>query len=136
MTVVRPDWLSTGKLGSTKSGPERYAPPDRRAQERPGPPDHIAFLHRQRDEAAPAGDPTAENVNALIRRIAGASMEEVDRVIRELESVRDMLRNEGERVSREVAGYASLSHASTTAMKVIADSIKHWKDAPDKSGQR
>jgi hypothetical protein len=46
------------------------------------------------------------------------------------------LRNEGVRVSREVAGYASLSHAATTAMKVIADSIKQWKDAPDKSGQR
>ena len=57
-------------------------------------------------------------------------MEEIDRVIRELEGVRDMLRNEGERVSREIAGYASLSHASMTAMKVIADSLKQWKDAP------
>jgi len=50
--------------------------------------------------------------------------------------VRDMLRNEGVRVSREVAGYASLSHAATTAMKVFADSIKQWKDAADKPGPR
>jgi len=50
--------------------------------------------------------------------------------------VRDMMRNEGERVSREIAGYASLSHAAATAMKVIADSIHQWKDAPDKSGPR
>jgi len=63
-------------------------------------------------------------------------LEEIDRVIRELESVRDMLRNEGVRVSREVAGYASLSHAATTAMKVFADSIKQWKDAADKPGPR
>jgi hypothetical protein len=46
------------------------------------------------------------------------------------------LRNEGERVSREVAGYASLSHAATTAMKVFADSIKQWKDAADKPDPR
>jgi len=50
--------------------------------------------------------------------------------------VREMLRNEGERVSREIAGYASLSHAAMTAMKVIADSLTQWKSAPDKMGQR
>ena len=68
--------------------------------------------------------------------VAGDSIEEIDRVIRALENVRDMMRNEGERVSREIAGYASLSHAAATAMKVIADSIHQWKDASDKSGPR
>jgi len=47
-----------------------------------------------------------------------------------------MLRNEGERVSREIAGYASLSHAAMTAMKVIGDSLMQWKNAPNSSGQR
>ena len=84
----------------------------------------------------PPPDPAAENLNALIRRIAGASMEEIDRVIIELQGVRDMLRSEGERVSRELAGYASLSHASMTAMKVIGDSLKQWKDAPINNGRR
>src|SRR3972149_1874426 len=78
----------------------------------------------------------ADNLNALSRRVSGASMEEIDRVILELQGVRDMLRNEGERVSREIAGYASLSHAAMTAMKVIGDSLKQWKSAPDKAGQR
>ena len=85
---------------------------------------------------AEGADPVNENLNALIRRVSGASMEEIDRVILELQSVRDMLRQEGERVSREIAGYASLSHASMTAMKVIADSLTQWKNAPDKPGQR
>ena len=44
-----------------------------------------------------------EKPNELIRRIAGASIEEIDRVIRELENVRDMLGAEGERLSREIA---------------------------------
>jgi len=137
-----------------KSGPEKYAPPDRRPSEKLSTVDQAtanavegeirefvrrdvaSVPHRQRSEVDSSNGPAAENLNALIRRAAGDSMEEIDRVIRELESVRDMLRNEGERVSREVAGYASLSHAATTAMKVIADSIKQWKDAPDKSGPR
>jgi hypothetical protein len=136
-----------------KSGPEKYAPPDRRPSEKLSTVDQatanavegeirefvrrdVSFLHGQRSEVDASNGPAAENLNALIRRAAGDSMEEIDGVIRELESVRDMLRNEGERVSREVAGYASLSHAATTAMKVIADSIKQWKDASDKSGPR
>jgi hypothetical protein len=124
MTVVRPDWP-----GANKPGPEIYAPPNRRvAPEKLSDLEQIAF--RQRDEADRADVPVAEKPNELIWRVAGASMEEVDRVIRELESVRNMLRNEGERVSREIAGYASLSNASMTAMKVIAESIEQWKEMP------
>ena len=132
-----------------KSGPEKFAPRNRRPPEKQSDVDQAAanavegeirefvrrdasFLHRQRSEVDAANDPAAENLNALIRRVAGDSMEEIDRVIRELESVRDMLRNEGERVSRELAGYASLSHAASAAMNVIADSIKQWKGVQDK----
>ncbi|MGI8525503.1 MAG: hypothetical protein ACR2K5_04890 [Pseudolabrys sp.] len=68
---------------------------------------------------------TTNNFNTLIWRVSGASMEEIDRVILELQSVRDMLRQEGERVTREVSGFASLNHA---AMKVIADSLAQWKN--------
>jgi len=136
-----------------KSGPEKFAPPDRRPPKKLIDVDQatanavegeirefvrrdVSVLHRQRSEVDAANDPAAENPNALIQRVAADSMEEIDRVIRELESVRAMLRNEGERVSREVAGYASLNNASMTAMKVIGDSIKQWKDASDKSGPR
>src|SRR5471032_2997346 len=129
-----------------KSGPEKYAPLNRRPPEKLSNIDQatanavageirefvrrdVSFLQGPRSEVNAPNDPAAENLNALIQRTAGDSMEEIDRVIRELESVRDMLRNEGERVSREVAGYASLSYAAATAMKVIADSIHQWKDA-------
>ena len=91
---------------------------------------------RPNSEVETAGDPVADNLNALIRRVSGASMEEIDRVILELQSVRDMLRKEGDRVSREVAGYASLSHAAMTAMSVIADSLTQWKGEPPKPAAR
>ncbi|MBV9346442.1 MAG: hypothetical protein JOZ70_01875 [Pseudolabrys sp.] len=76
----------------------------------------------------PAGDQSAEHMNALLRRISGSAMEEIDRVILELQGVREMLHREAERVSREIAGYASLSHASITSMQVIADSLAQWKN--------
>jgi hypothetical protein len=152
MTAIRPERLGADG-NSEKSGPEKYAPV-RSVPEKLADVDQaaatafegeirefvrrdVAFLRRQRNEGDTAMDPAAaENLNALIRRVAGASMEEIDRVILELQGVRDMLRNEGERVSRELAGYASLSHASMTAMKVIADSLKQWKDAPVNNSKR
>ena len=152
MTAIRPERLAADQSGSEKPGPEQYAP-NRGTPEKLGEVDQaaattvegeirefvrrdVAFVRRQRSDTGAANDPAAENLNALIRRVAGASMEEIDRVILELQSVRDMLRREGERVSRELSGYASLSHASMTAMKVIGDSLKQWKDAPINNGRR
>jgi hypothetical protein len=153
MTAIRPERLGADKLGPEKSGPEAFAP-NRKAPEKLSDIDQaaassvegeirefvrrdVSFLRRQRGDAEPAAvDPVTENLNALIRRVSGASMEEIDRVILELQGVRDMLRQEGDRVSREIAGYASLSHAAMTAMKVIGDSLTQWQSAPDKSGQR
>jgi hypothetical protein len=111
-------------------GPKIYAPPDKRPPERPSDPDKIiAFLQQERDEIAPANSAT-ENLSALIRRVSGQSMEEIDLVIRELEKVRDMLRNEGERVSREITSFARLSHSLMGATKMIADSLQQWKVTP------
>lgn len=88
----------------------------------------LALPRKPRAEAG--GDGSADNVGLLIRRVAGASMEEIDRVILELQGVRDMLRDEGERVHREIAGYAGLSQAAMTSMKIIADSLVQWKTPP------
>jgi hypothetical protein len=153
MTAIRPERLGADRAVPEKTGPEAFAP-SRRSPEKLNDVDQaaaaafegeirefvrrdVAFLRRQRpDVEQPAPEPVADNLNVLIGRVSGASMEEIDRVILELQGVRDMLRNEGERVSREIAGYASLSHAAMTAMKVIGDSLMQWKNAPNSSGQR
>jgi hypothetical protein len=96
----------------------------------------VTISDRQQNETGPRSDePAADNLRALIGRVSGASMDEIDRVIRDLQGVRDMLHREGERVGREIAGYASLNHSAMTAMKVIADSLTHWKNAPNNSGR-
>jgi len=128
--------LYRGKTMAENFGPEKYAPRGQRSPEKGNDVERVALLRPQRAAPDSANSPAAEELNAVVRRVAGDSMEEIDRVIRALENVRDMMRTEGERISREIAGYASLSHAAATAMGVIADSIKQWKDASDKSGPR
>jgi hypothetical protein len=151
MAAIRSERYGAEKTGPEKSGPEAFAP-ERRAPERLGEVDSavaafegeirefvrrdVSIARRARGEVEQSPDPVADNLNALIRRVSGASMDEIDRVILELQSVREMLRNEGDRVSREIAGYASLSHAAMTAMKVIGESLTQWKSPPQPSGQR
>jgi len=83
---------------------------------------------RTQSESAPIGGPAADHLNKLVSSVSDAAMEQIDRVILELQGVRDMLRSEGERVTREVSGFASLNHAAITSMKVIADSLAQWKN--------
>ncbi len=71
----------------------------------------------------------AENVSVLVQRVAGASIGEIDNVIEELRGMREFLRSEGERVQREIAGYASVSQTAAASMKVIAESMAQWRSA-------
>jgi len=125
------------RIDPKKSGPEQYAPPNRRAPKKLSDVDqavanafegeNVSFLHRQRSEADPANE--AKNLNELIRRVADASAEEIDQVILELQRVRDMLHNESERLNGEIARYASLNQHLMTGMKIITENLKQWKGA-------
>ncbi len=84
----------------------------------------VSSFRRPRTES---GDPAVDNISSVIERVSGASVAEIDRVIAELTRVREMLRSEAERVQREIAGYATLSQAAMTSMKIIADSVTKWK---------
>jgi len=83
---------------------------------------------RKRPEPA-AEAPPAENVSMLVQRVAGASLGEIDRVIEDLRNMREFLRNEGDRVQREIAGYATVSQAAAASMKVISESMEQWRSS-------
>lgn len=85
----------------------------------------VSFWRRQRQE--PASEAVADNVNSVIQRVSSVSIAEIDRVIGELQTMRDMLRAEGERVQREIAGYANLSQAALASMKIMSESLTRWK---------
>lgn len=133
MTVVRHDWVSANKFNPERSGPEIYAPRDRRTTEQLSNAGHIAPLHPQTSEVGQADDRAGANLDPLIRRISGISIDEIDRVIRELESVRERLRREGERVNREVRDYADLARATINSMRVISGSIRNLNPAYTKA---
>ena len=49
---------------------------------------------------------TVNSVNSLIQRVAGTSLSEIENLVTELEALRDLLHAEGQRVQREISGYA------------------------------
>ena len=74
---------------------------------------------------------TVNNVNSLIQRVAGTSLAEIENLVSELESLRDLLHAEGQRVQREISGYAQLSQAAMKSTRMIADNVTQWKRAAD-----
>jgi hypothetical protein len=93
----------------------------------------IAYLRRPGIAALGEADQdtAVTNVNSLIQRVAGASLSEIENLISELERLRDMLHSEGQRVQREIAGYAQLSHAAMKSTRIIAENMTQWKTAND-----
>ena len=74
---------------------------------------------------------TVNSVNSLIQRVAGTSLAEIENLVGELEALRDLLHAEGQRVQREISGYAQLSQAAMKSTRLIADNVAQWKRAAD-----
>ena len=96
----------------------------------------IAYLRRPAAGSTetpldPSAEATVTNVNSLIQRVAGTSLAEIENLISELESLRDLLHAEGQRVQREISGYAQLSQAAMKSTRMIADNVSQWKRAAD-----
>ena len=96
----------------------------------------IAYLRRPAVAAEttpldPNAEATVNNVNSLIQRVAGTSLAEIEKLISELEGLRDLLHAEGQRVQREISGYAQLSQAAMKSTRMIADNVTQWKRAAD-----
>lgn len=82
------------------------------------------------------GDLVTNNINSLIQRVAGTSIQEIDRLVGELKTVRDLLHSEGMRVQREISQYAHLSQSAMQSTKIIADNLAQWRDAGNSRSAR
>ena len=69
----------------------------------------------------------ASNIGTLLQRVAGSSVQEIDRLIGELQALREMLQAESARVQREITEYAHLSQSAMQSTKIISDSLSKWK---------
>ena len=84
---------------------------------------------RQRPENE--GTVVTDNISSLLQRVSASSIQEIDSLISDLKILRERLNDEGRRVEREIVEFASLNQATMQSTKVIAESLSHWKRAPD-----
>jgi hypothetical protein len=129
MNAIRPD-----KFESNVDGGDIAAVSEVEAGIREFVRNDVAYLRRPGAGAlseALDSDSTVTSVNSLIQRVAGTSLGEIENLINELEGLRDMLHNEGQRVQREIAGYAQLSQAAMKSTRIIAENMAQWKSAAE-----
>jgi len=78
-------------------------------------------------------------VSLVVQRVAATSTEEIDKIISELEALREHLRRETERVQREIGGYQKLNQSALDSAQVIAGVMARWKaeheNATSRSGE-
>jgi hypothetical protein len=130
MTVIRPERLSEiDEAAAAVSQTNEVEGEIREFVRR----DVSAFRRSRQDSGS---DAAVENISSLIQRVSASSVSEIDRVVTELNGVREMLRSEGERVQREITNYASLSQAAMASMKVITDSLAQWSPQNSQSRQQ
>jgi hypothetical protein len=75
-------------------------------------------------------------VSLVVQRVATTSTEEIDKVIAELQALREHLRSESERVQRAIGGYARLNQTALDSTQVIADVMAQWKAAHENALNR
>jgi hypothetical protein len=81
----------------------------------------------RREGGAPStiqGHPTE-----LVRRVAGISTEQVERVVLELQSLSELLQSERDRVNSEIADYVKLNDHALAAMQAIGGALTKLTEA-------
>ncbi len=74
--------------------------------------------------AAPTSHPTE-----LVRRVAGMSAEQVERVVLQLQTLSELLQSERDRVNSEIASYIKLNDHALSAMQTISRALAQLSDA-------
>jgi len=86
----------------------------------------ISVWRRPRVDVAVDGN--SGNIDSAIERVSQASVEEIDMMIAELQTLRATLVAEGERIRREITNYAGLSQSAMTSLKIMADSLSQFSN--------
>src|SRR5262245_59741748 len=73
----------------------------------------------------------ASSINSVLQRATTASVQEIDKLVTELQTLRHMLHSKGAQVQREIAQYSTLTTAALHSTTIIAESLTQLKKAPD-----
>ena len=69
----------------------------------------------------------ANNISKVLQRVAGTSVQEIDRLISELQIFRELLHAQGARIQQEIADYAQLSQSAMQSTKIFGESLSQLK---------
>jgi ABC-type transporter Mla subunit MlaD len=73
----------------------------------------------------------ASSINSVLQRATTTSVQEIDKLITELQTLSDTLHSERARVQREIVQYSTLTRAALQSTKTIAESLTQLKKTPD-----
>jgi hypothetical protein len=89
---------------------------------------NAAHIRHEPENASLAGQ-VVTDINSVVQRVAGVSLDQLDDAIVDLRQLRNLLHSEGERIQREISGYLQLNHIAIGSTKSIVDNIVQWKRA-------
>jgi hypothetical protein len=75
------------------------------------------------------GEMTAHSLSALLGRVLGTSAREIDNLVGELQTLREKLQTDGQRIQRDIAEYATLSQSVMQLTKIISESVRKLPDS-------
>jgi transposase-like protein len=73
----------------------------------------------------------ASNINSVLQGATATSVQEIEKLISELQALRDMLHSEAARVQHEIVQYSNLTQAALQSTKTITESLEQWRNASD-----
>jgi hypothetical protein len=88
--------------------------------------ERLAWLKPQPDGV---GD-VNQSIGEFIDKVSATSIADIEKLISDLETVRDYLKAEGDRVQQEMARYAHLSDTASASVKIIAEHLGQWREGP------
>jgi len=69
------------------------------------------------------GEQAADNIRTLLQRVAGTSVQVIDKVIGEMLSLREALESHSARIQSDITAYAHFSQSAMQSTKIIAESL-------------
>ena len=94
-----------------------------------------------RDTTAPRlqqgnnSESAATNIGSMLQHVSGTSVQEIEKLIAELQILREMLQKEAARVQREIVGYAVLIQNAKQSIRTISETLSAWQNDRDDSGR-
>jgi hypothetical protein len=88
----------------------------------------VAEPRRQIADRSNDSESVINNLGLLLQRVSLNSVNEIDELIAELKMLREQLQHDGERMAREIVGYASLSQAAMQSTKILSEGLTSRKN--------